>query len=198
MYHHVSIPNHHTFFPPRTSLTTTPRPGPDYCTGHHVGYSPAAILNRIDGTQFSHGADTAKALTRVNILHPIACALAFLAFLSALGAGIFGSVLAALIALPTCLITIVALGCDFGWASIVKHHVNDRNNDQSGSRAHYRECIWLVLAAALTLLLGTMVVIMTCCSKRLHERREGSGVVKNEEYVEGTRRRRFWQSRARY
>jgi len=174
-------------------------PGPDYCTGHHVGYNPAAIMNRIDGTQFSHGADTAKALTRVNILHPIACGLAFLAFLSALGAGICGALLAALIALPTCLITLVALGCDFGWAAIIKHHVNDGNDDHSGSKAHYRECIWLVLAAAIALLIGTMVVLLTCCSKRMQDRRDRrAGVGKNEGYVAGTGgKRKFWQ-RTRY
>jgi len=58
----------------------------DYCYPKHIGYNPAQIMSQIDGTTFSTAAtDSSKALTRVMILHPIACGVAFIAFLLALG-----------------------------------------------------------------------------------------------------------------
>lgn len=68
----------------------------------------------IDGTKFSSAAgDSANKLTNAMILHPIACGLAFLAFLASLGAGVFGSIIAAMIAGVAWIITLVVMAIDF-------------------------------------------------------------------------------------
>ena len=71
-------------------------------------------MAQIDGTGFSRTASaSADGLTRVMILHPIACGLAFIAFLLSLGAGVVGSVLGAVVAAIAWVITLVAMAVDF-------------------------------------------------------------------------------------
>ena len=86
----------------------------DYCFPKHIGYQPAAIMAAVDGKRFDRaGASSADGLTRVMILHPIACVLAFIAFLLALGAGVFGSVLSAAVAGLAWLLTLIVMAVDF-------------------------------------------------------------------------------------
>ena len=47
------------------------------------------------------------------ILHPIACGIAFIAFLLSLGAGVIGSVLGALVAFIAWVLTLVVMAVDF-------------------------------------------------------------------------------------
>lgn len=58
-------------------------------------------------------ADGVDGLTRVMVLHPIACAVAFLAFGLSLGAGVVGSVLGALVAFVAWVVTVVVMAVDF-------------------------------------------------------------------------------------
>jgi len=182
--------------------------GPDYyCTSKHVGYKPAIIMNEIDGTSFSNAAkDTVDHLTDVMILHPIACGLAFIAFLTALGAGMIGGLFASLIAAVTWLITLVVMVIDFVLFGIVKNHVN---KDGTGSKAVYSVGMWTCLAAMVCLFFATFIVFFSCCSARRHNRdnrrsKAGDAGYGNTAYVDGnagypngpttvrTSRRRFW------
>lgn len=167
---------------------------PDYCTGKHIGYNPASIMSSIDTTTFNTAStDTTKALTRVMILHPIACGLAFLAFLLALGAGFCGAILAASVSALTWVITVVVMACDFVLFGLVKSHVH---GDGSGSHATYGVGMWTCLAAMVCLFLATIVVLLTCCSSRIHRNRQST---KEATYVDGgSRKRYFWQSGNRY
>jgi len=163
----------------------------DYCFPRTIGYDPAAIMASIDGTGFSTASgDTADALTRVQILHPIACGLAFIAFLLALGAGVLGSLLASMVAAVTFLITLVVMVTDFVWAGIIKNHVN---NDGTGSHAVFSVGMWTVLAACILLFFATFIVLFSCCSRR-REKRRTTGKV-DPVYNNGTttHRRHFWQ-----
>ena len=137
----------------------------------------------IDGKRFDQaGARSADGLTRVMILHPIACGLAFIAFLLALGAGVFGSLLSALVAGAAWLLTLIAMAVDFAlfgvcsmsernWQcgtnrfapQIIKNHVN---KDGSGSHASYTTGMWTILAAMILLFLGMLIVLFTCFSAR--------------------------------
>ena len=128
------------------------------------------------------------------ILHPIACGLNFIAFLLALGAGFVGSLVASLVALLAFLTTAVVLIIDFVLFSVVKSNVND--ND-SGARAEFGAAAWTTLVSAICSLVGTVVVFLTCCSGRLHKRRNRGVVPAHKtEYVEAPRRRRrFWSRR---
>ncbi|KAL2128121.1 hypothetical protein VTI74DRAFT_9631 [Chaetomium olivicolor] len=167
------------------------RPSGDVCSRSRVGYSPAALLSAVDGTQFSdYAEDTTRALTKAMILHPIACGLNFIAFLLALGAGVLGSLLASLVALLAFLTTAVACVIDFVLFSIVKSNANDRG-EQTGTDAHYSAAAWTILVSAVCSLIGAIVVFFTCCSARLHRRR-GGAVAKDDYGVAAPRRRRFW------
>jgi len=155
-------------------------------------------MAKIDGTVFNTAStDTSKALTRVMILHPIATGLAFIAFLLALGSGICGAVLAAITSAITFIIVVVALACDFTLFGIIKNHVN---HDGSGSHAKFGPGIWTILAALILLFFGTFVVLFTCFSARLHNRRNRTSKVNEAGYANGTtvKRRRFWQRRTNY
>jgi len=176
----------------------------DVCSKKMIGYSPMKIMESIDSASYSSAArNTADGLTRVQILHPIACGLAFIAFLFALGAGICGALFASAIAAVAWVITLVVMVTDFVAWGIVKDHVND---DKSGSHATFSTAMWTILVAMICLFFATFIVLFTCFSARRHERR--NRVSKHEtQYVDGgyaapattTRtRRHFWQRSSRY
>jgi hypothetical protein len=172
----------------------------DWCTGKHIGYNPADIMAEIDQTTFNTASkDTTKALTRVMVLHPVACGLTFIAFLMALGAGFCGAIFAAMTALVAWIVTVVVLACDFTLFGIIKNHVN---SDGSGSSAKYGPGMWTILVAMILLLIGTMLVLLTCCSSRMHrQNKHSSSKVENLGYGAGTTtttKRHFWQRRNRY
>ncbi|KAF0329124.1 pH-response regulator [Colletotrichum asianum] len=176
--------------------------GSDRCPSARIGYDPAQIVSESDGTNYStYSSNTSEALTRVMILHPIAAAVSFIAFVLSVGAGMFGSLFAALVAGTSFIITLVALICDWVGFALIKKNVNDDSDGgASDSYAHFDVALWTLLAAAICLLLGTTVVFFTCCSGRLHKRREQRSKV--DHYSPPAthtpyRRRRWWQ-RNRY
>lgn len=66
------------------------------------------------GTHFSSSsAASVNGLTKAMILHPIACALAFIAFALSCGAGVVGSVLGASVAAVAWMLTLVVMAIDF-------------------------------------------------------------------------------------
>ncbi|MCJ1314057.1 hypothetical protein MMC25_007737 [Agyrium rufum] len=165
----------------------------DYCTGKHIGYAPSYEIAQADNTDFSRvGSDSADALTRAMILHPVACGIAFLAFLFSCGAGVIGSLVGALVAAIAWIVTLVVMAIDFSWAGIIRNHVN---GDGSGSTARYGVAMWLVLAAMISLFLGMFIVLFTCFSARRAKKRE-QRYSKEQQYPQGQtarvgRRKRF-------
>merc|ERR1712225_161015 len=154
----------------------------DYCSGRHIGYNPANIMTRIENTDFGSASEnTSEGLTRVMVLHPVACAL-FAAFMSALAF----------------IVTIVVMATDFTSFAIIKDHVN---KDDTGSTAHYSTGMWTCLAAMVCLFLATFVVLFTCCSSRMHKKRESrAGHVEKGYVANGTHtrtKRHFWQRKSR-
>lgn len=153
-------------------------------------------MANIDGTGFGTlSSDTPKALTRVMVLHPICCGLAFVAFLLALGAGIIGGLLASIVAAITWVLTLVVMATDFTAWGIIKNHVN---GDGSGSHAKFGPGMWTVLAAMILLFFATFIVLFSCFSKRKHRNDLHNG--KEAGYANGTTvtKRHFWQRRNRY
>ena len=131
--------------------------------------------------------DTTAALTKAMVLHPIACGLNFIAFLLSLGAGVFGSLLASMVALLAFIVTVAIMIIDFVLFSIVRSNIND-NTDYN---AYYGAAAWTMLAAAICSLLATVIVFLTCCSGRRKKRNHTAAATKTE-YVETPRRRRGW------
>jgi len=170
----------------------------DYCTKTMVGYNPLKEMAAVEQSNFNDAAEnTSKALTRVMVLHPVACALSFIAFLLALGSGFIGAIFAAVVSTLAFLITVVVLATDFVAWGIVKNKVNDNKN--SDSSAEFSTGIWTLLAAMIMLFLATVIVLLTCCSSRMHSKRNNT-VSKHGDagYTHTTTRRRFWQRRSRY
>lgn len=173
----------------------------DHCSGRHIGYNPANIMTRIDSTEFGSGSEnTSEGLTRVMVLHPVACALSFLGFLLALGSGFIGALFASLVSGLAFLVAVVVMATDFALFSIVKNHIGD-DTGASGSTAHYSTAMWTLLAATVCLFLATFVVLFACCSARRLKNRESGGHVEKGYVAYGTRagttKRRFWQKKAR-
>ncbi|KAJ3944943.1 uncharacterized protein N0V96_004962 [Colletotrichum fioriniae] len=151
--------------------------GSDQCSRSRIGYSPTDIIAEADATQYSNlSSNVAEGLTRVMVLHPVAAGVSFIAFILSVGAGMFGSLFAALVSGVAFIITIVALICDWVMFAVVRRNVN---RDGNGSSAHYDVALWTLLAAAICLLLGTVIVFFTCCSGRLHKRRQQRSKVDN-------------------
>lgn len=165
----------------------------DSCSPSQVGYSPAAVMQQVDNTQFSdYAASTTHALTKAMILHPISCVLNFIAFLLALGAGMIGSFLASVVALLAFLVTVIIMIIDFALFSIVRSNVND---DGTGANAYYGAAAWTTLVSAICSLIGTIIVFFTCCSARMHRNRGTNRASKVEAGDYGAapvRRRRRW------
>jgi len=139
----------------------------DYCTKKMIGYKPAEIMAAIDGNSVNAvGAHVANGLTNAFVLHPVACGLAFIAALCALG-GAIGSLIGSFIAILAWIVTLVVMVIDFVAFGIIKDHVN---KDGKGSHAFYSVGMWTTLAAFILLFLGTIIVFITCCTRRRKER----------------------------
>jgi Na+/serine symporter len=129
------------------------------------------------------------------VLHPVAAALAFIAFISAAGAGFCGALLGALTASIAFIVTVVVMATDFVLFGIIKSHIND---DGSGARANFSTGMWTLVAAMACLFLGTIVVFFSCCSSR---NKKNNLTTKHAEggYANGTTvtKRHFWQRSSR-
>ncbi|GAW16237.1 hypothetical protein ANO14919_056600 [Xylariales sp. No.14919] len=145
--------------------------GSTSCSDSHIGYDPVGVIEShvVDASFSDHAHDTARALTKVMILHPIATGLAFISFFLALGAGFVGSFLAALGAFITFLVVLVVLITDFVSFAIVRSAVNDSSDSVVAS---YGAASWTTLVAAILCLFASVILLFTCCSARLHRRRE--------------------------
>ena len=87
--------------------------GGNYCSPKVIGYHPANVMAAADGNSFTiAGTDTANSLTNAFILHPIACGIAFIGGLLAIG-GFFGSLIGSMICIVAWLITVVVMAIDF-------------------------------------------------------------------------------------
>lgn len=144
--------------------------GKDDCTSSHIGYDATAALAQVTQVSFSKAdRDSAKVLTRVLILHPIAAGLTFLAFLLCLGTSILGSFVASLFSFLAFVATLIAMACDFAAFGIIKHAVNSRG--PNNIEARWGPAVWCILVAAVLTLIATVLVFVTCCAGRVKKSR---------------------------
>ena len=163
--------------------------GGDWCTGREIGYDVSNIMVNAERTGFSEASgNTADGLTRVMVLHPVACALTFISFLIACAAGIIGSLIGVIVAFVAWVITLVVMATDFAAFGIVK---NDVNEDGSGSVAYYGSAMWCLLAAFVLQFFGMVIVFFTCCTSRREKRRNQAAVEPKNDYGVSSRRSRW-------
>ena len=92
------------------------------------------------------------------VLHPIACGLAFIAFLSTLGGRTITSALSGtLITLVTWALVLVSLAVDFTAFGIIKHNVNDQF-DGAVPTAKFGSAMWCLVASFILLSAAVIVV----------------------------------------
>lgn len=144
--------------------------GDDICISSRVGYSPldaTRSLTTINGTTYVR--TTARALTRVMVLHPIAAVLSFLDFLSALAAGVMGNSLACLFSIVASVVAALAMVSDFVLFGMVRAVVNQEWRGRGSAR--FGVAMWCVLAGAICAFVGTLGVLGACCTGRSRRRR---------------------------
>ena len=94
----------------------------DTCFPKMIGYKPAVIMSQIDGSGFNTDhTHTVDALTNAFVLHPVACALAFIAGIVAFG-GFLGSLVGVLVALVAWIITVAVMAIDFAVFGVSNIH----------------------------------------------------------------------------
>lgn len=119
---------------------------------------------------------TANSLTRVMVLHPIACGLAFVAFLTTLGGRtIMSSLAGTLVTLLTWVLVVVSLAVDFTAFGIIKHQVNEQGSGFFPT-AKFGSGMWCLVAAFILLSGGIVVIGMSLFGavreKRAQRRRD--------------------------
>lgn len=107
------------------------------------------------------------------VLHPVACGLAFLAFIAALASNVIGALVASALAFLAWIVALVVTVTDFVAWGIVKNQVND-NRGSTGANAKFDTAMWLVLAAMIALFFGMILVLFACCSSRRKNKRNGT------------------------
>lgn len=133
------------------------------CSSPRIGYSPGNLVNGIDSIDVGTAAErTMRGLTHAFILHPIAAAVSFVAFLFSLKTG-FLNLITTLVAVLAFILAIVNLAIDFSCFVIIRHDVND---DSDRASARFGPAIWLVVGAAIANLFGAVIVFITCCAGR--------------------------------
>lgn len=126
------------------------------------------------------------------VLHPIACGLAFVGFLSALGGRTITSFLSdTLVALLTWVLVLVSLAVDFTAFGIIR----DQVNEQAGGvypEAKFGSAMWCLVASFILLSAGIVVVGMSFFGA-LREKRAERRRVAEAQAAESTRvkRKRF-------
>lgn len=150
-------------------ILTTPSNG--RCSGSRIGYNPADLLNDVAGADFGSGReDTIRALTHVMVLHAVATATAFIAFLLSIFSGVFGALLASVVSAITFLLIALSVICDFTSFSMIRSELNDDDIPEDVS-TNFGPALWCVLLAAVLSLIATVLVFFTCCSNRRSDRR---------------------------
>lgn len=147
----------------RNELTDVPRSSRhDWCTGRRIGYNPSDIVTRATDTTFENtDGGTANSLARVMILHPIACGLAFIAFLTTLGGRtIMSSVSGSLVAGLTWILELVSLVVDFTAFGIIRHEVNDQTSGPL-PKAQFGNAMWCLVASFIFLNGGMFIIGMS-------------------------------------
>jgi amino acid transporter len=120
------------------------------------------------------------------ILHPIACSVAFIAWIVSIGAGVLESLLAVLTALVAWILCLIVMATDFSTFEVLRHHVN---HDKSGSHTYFGSAMWCLCVAFVLLFFAMFIVTFTCWSAR-REKKKKAGTMQRETKA-APRKKRF-------
>lgn len=149
------------------------------CSNRGLGYNLPGVISNIAGTSYSN--QNIVRLTRALVLHPIACGIAFLAFLVATLSERFGYLFSSLLCFLAFIVSLVAMAIDFGLFVAARNHVNNNSSafvggfgDGAGGignvSASLGNAVWMTLAATVSLFIASLVVCFGVCSSRRRDR----------------------------
>jgi len=158
------------------------------CSPRTQGYNIQTYLDSLIGNTETFKDDIIHGLTYAFVLHPIAAALAFVAFMLAVCSNIVSHIFGSIVAFFATLITLVALGIDLGLFISARNRINDQ---ATGSPASLSNAIWMVLGALISLLIASFTI---CCGGMRDRRsRQASSSYDPNAYFE--KRTPFWRRR---
>lgn len=140
----------------------------DICSSPSVGWSLTTALSFAFGNDYIN-----EALNRVTyglVMHIVACAITFLAFIIAACSNRFGYVIAAVFASIAWLATLVTLAIDLAVVLPARSRLTD-----AGATVEFGIGFWCTIAAAVTLFLGAIAKLFSLCTERSKKRRGGKG-----------------------
>ncbi|GAA5929183.1 hypothetical protein JCM3775_006757 [Rhodotorula graminis] len=143
----------------------------DVCTSSQVGYQVPQVLltvGELTGVLSSSTESAVNATTSALILHPIAAALSFLAFLIAACSDRLGFLCASLTAALACLVALAAMVLDLVLVAVVRSYLNRNSAVNAAVDVSYEVGTWLTVAAFACLFVG---VFTTCCACLTDRRR---------------------------
>lgn len=151
------------------------------CSSRSLGYNLPGVIANVAGTNYSN--QNIVRLTRALVLHPIACGIAFLAFLVATLSERFGYLFSSLLCFLAFIVSLVAMAIDFGLFVAARNHVNAASSAANiggvvigSTSASLGNAVWMTLAATVSLFIASFVVCFGVCSSRRKERnRVGNG-----------------------
>lgn len=143
------------------------------CTSSGLGYNLGSIIGQLSN-ESDLSKNTYTALTKANVLVPVACVLAFIAFLIALCSRKIGYLLASVMSVLAFVVSLVIMVVNFSTYGAAKNDVNGNNNNVSAS---YGAAMWILLAATILLLLASFTTLFECCCGRRRKQRDHDAAV---------------------
>lgn len=133
--------------------------GANVCTGRSVGYPLAEQASAFSGQNIAHSVSTT---TRALVMHPIACVLAFIAFVICATADRFGFLGATMFTSLAFVFSFIVMVIDFALFGRAKRNLNKT----PGIHAQYGSATWLTLVATLCLFFALFFTFFSCCVGR--------------------------------
>ncbi|GAA5924614.1 SUR7/PalI family protein [Sporobolomyces koalae] len=146
--------------------------GEDQCSSTTLGYSLPPILAELaslTGAISDHDQDIIRSVTKAFVVHPIACGLAFLAFLIAACSDRIGFLCASLFTLFTFIVTVACVVLDIVFFYVVRRIVEDKTDVSVNIK--YAAGTWITVAALACEFVGFFATCCACITARRKARR---------------------------
>ncbi|KAK6511317.1 hypothetical protein TWF481_000238 [Arthrobotrys musiformis] len=135
------------------------------CSDPTVGYAITEIQTSIDGTKFFENNKGLDSLTKVMILHPIGCVLAFIACLFGARSGYLRSIWSMVLTLVVWVMTTVAMGIELYVFIIMHEHISSKEIG-GGSRPWLGPALWSLVVTFIFLTYAVLVTGATVWQKK--------------------------------
>ncbi|GAA5821769.1 hypothetical protein JCM10212_004797 [Sporobolomyces blumeae] len=147
--------------------------GADQCSSSTLGYSLPPFLAELGsatGVISQSTQDTVRAVTKAFVVHPIACGLAFLAFLIAACSDRIGFLFASFVTFFVFIVTVACVVLDIVFFYVVRRYIED--NFDVNVDINYSAGTWITVAALACEFVAFFATCCACCTARRNRRRQ--------------------------